>query len=246
MGTVTFLAPITHLDDHKRLCQDMMARPEDHARSRHDLGIDKERAYYQRMPDGSTGLIVHLEGSGAEEMMQHLANSMDPYDRWFRERIADVHGMNLAEGVPPMPKPAVLLDTAASKNQRSTAFAAPLPADEVDDFWHFTKELRARQPEHKASREQAGITRECVHLGETPQGPMVLAYFEGISSLARSGLLQSESAFDRWFFDRVGRLHHVDFRKVAAQMDNTIALDWSGGKFASVGQQTVSLGHTAR
>lgn len=245
MGMLTFFVPITRLDEHKRFCQDMMSRPADHARSRQDLGIEKERAFYQRMPDGSTGLVVHLEGRGAEDMMQRIATSESPYDRWFRERVTDVHGIDLRAGIPPLPKFAYVLDTAVAKNQRSLAFAAPIAQDDVDDWWHFTKELRARQPEHKASRERVGITRECVHLGDTPQGPVALVYFEGISSLAKSGLLQQDSAFDRWFTTRINRLHHVDFRMVATQMDNPVALDWSGGKFAPVGVQGSGLTQAA-
>ena len=33
--------------------------------------------------------------------MGALATSDEPFDKWFREHIRDVHGMDLTEGFPP-------------------------------------------------------------------------------------------------------------------------------------------------
>lgn len=234
MDMLTFAVPITRLDEHKRFCQDMQGKSADHAKSRRDLGLVKERAFYQRMPDGRMLLVVHVEGPGAEQMMERMVESVSSYDRWFVERVKDVHGIDLREGLPEMPKFAYSLETGAPKSQRSTAFAAPLPPEQVDAWRQFIRECRARQPEHRGSRERVGISLETEHLADTPMGPMVLVYLEGVNDLASSGLLQQDTPFDRWFLGQINRLHGVDFRKMALQMDNAVALDWSDGKFQTV------------
>ncbi len=233
MDMLTFAVPITRLDEHKRFCLDMQARPTDHAKSRRDLGIVMERAFYQRMPDGGTLLVVHVVGPGAEQMMERMVESDSPYDRWFVDRVKDVHGIDVRAGLPAMPKFMYALETAAPKNRRSTAFAAPLPPEQVEPWGQFIRECRARQPEHKGSRERVGISLETVHLADTPMGPLVLIYLEGVNDLASSGLLEQDTPFDRWFVGQISHLHGVDFRKVARQMDNPLALDWSDGKFQS-------------
>lgn len=230
MAMQTFLAPIRpdKLDDHKRFVRDIAAKSTEHAASRKRLGLEMERAYYQKMPAGNTILVVHIEGAGADSFFQNMAQSDSPYDRWFKEHIADIHGMDLQGALPKLPRMAYLLDTEVPKNEKATAFCTLLPADEVDAWWDFNRQVQARKPELKTSRERAGITRECVFLAETTaMGPCVLTYLEGVNSMAESSLMKSDMPFDRWCVDNLNQLHGMDFRKDVNLLKTDCALDWS-------------------
>jgi hypothetical protein len=230
MGMLTFLAPIRpgKLDEHKRFIRDIAAKSNDHTTSRKRMGLDLERAYYQKMPDGNFMLVVHVEGAGAESFLKTMLDADTPYDRWFRERIADIHGMDLRAGIPALPKLINVLDTDVPKNAKATAYCSQLPPDDVQPWLDFMRQVQARRPEHKSSRERVGISRECVHLAEdTPIGPCVLVYMEGVNSLAESELMKSDHPFDRWFIDNISHLHGINFRTEVANLKNDCALDWS-------------------
>jgi hypothetical protein len=45
--------------------------------------------------------VVVVDAPDIEAAMGALATSDEPFDKWFREHVRDVHGMDLAEGFPP-------------------------------------------------------------------------------------------------------------------------------------------------
>jgi ribosomal protein L16 Arg81 hydroxylase len=51
---------------------------------------------------------VYLEADDIGSAMEQIALSEEPFDQWFRERIQEVHGVDLAE---PQPPPEQVLDT---------------------------------------------------------------------------------------------------------------------------------------
>jgi len=54
-------------------------------------------------PEGPHGdqAVVHLEAEDLEQAFQGMATSEEPFDRWFRAYVLEVHGLDLAEGFPP-------------------------------------------------------------------------------------------------------------------------------------------------
>jgi hypothetical protein len=62
--------------------------------------------WIQSTPGGDVAVVV-IEAPDVQAAMGGLATSEEPFDRWFREHIRDVHGIDLAEGLPP---PEQLLD----------------------------------------------------------------------------------------------------------------------------------------
>jgi hypothetical protein len=42
-----------------------------------------------------------MEAKDLEAAFKGVAASDDPFDRWFREHVRDVHGINLEEGMAP-------------------------------------------------------------------------------------------------------------------------------------------------
>lgn len=64
-------------------------------------GVTAHRTWLQEGPDGQELAIVVHDGPGAEEFMGKLAMSDHEFDAWFRERIAEVHGIDMSAQPPP-------------------------------------------------------------------------------------------------------------------------------------------------
>ena len=75
-------------------------RAADHAESRRRLGITRDAIWIQSGPDGDRA-VVYMEADDIERMFAGLATSDEPFDRWFREHVLDVHGLDVREGFPP-------------------------------------------------------------------------------------------------------------------------------------------------
>lgn len=72
-----------------------------HGASRERLGIIRESAWIQSTPAADM-VIVHFEARDVERALRGMGHSEDPFDRWFREHCADVHGIDLADPLPPL------------------------------------------------------------------------------------------------------------------------------------------------
>jgi hypothetical protein len=63
-------------------------------------GITREAVWIESTPDGDVAVVV-VEAPDIEAAMGAMATSDEPFDKWFREHIKNVHGMDLTEGFPP-------------------------------------------------------------------------------------------------------------------------------------------------
>jgi hypothetical protein len=72
-------------------------RREDHAAARRRQGITRESVWIQSTPAGDV-VVVLLEASDLAAALESVATSTDPFDEWFRDHVADVHGVKLDEG----------------------------------------------------------------------------------------------------------------------------------------------------
>ena len=70
------------------------------AESRREHGITREAVWIQSGPAGDVA-VVYLEAEDVQAAFTGLATSDEPFDRWFREYVLDVHGVDLTEGFPP-------------------------------------------------------------------------------------------------------------------------------------------------
>ena len=70
--------------------------------SRH--GLTQHNAYLQGNPDGSHLVVVVVDGPGADSFMSNVGASDHPFDQWFADNVAEVHGIDMRGPVPPMPK----------------------------------------------------------------------------------------------------------------------------------------------
>jgi hypothetical protein len=104
MQTIAFASPIlpgkTHADREAIESCARGDRQAEHQASRKRAGIERESVWIQSTPGGDVAVVL-IEAPDIQAAMGSLATSQDPFDRWFREHIKDVHGMDLAEGFPP-------------------------------------------------------------------------------------------------------------------------------------------------
>jgi hypothetical protein len=63
--------------------------------------VTDHRSWLQKNPDGSNLVIVVAEGPGAETLMSEFATSDNEFDKWFTERVAEVHGIDFSAPPPP-------------------------------------------------------------------------------------------------------------------------------------------------
>jgi hypothetical protein len=70
----------------------------DASRRRH--GISREVVWLQHTPNGDV-VVVYLEADDLSAAFKGVATSQEPFDRWFREHVRDVHGVALEEEFPP-------------------------------------------------------------------------------------------------------------------------------------------------
>jgi hypothetical protein len=76
-------------------------RKEDFRKFNARHGITEHRAWLQTGPDGSKMVIAVIDGPGADNMMKELATATDEFDVWFRDHVADAHGIDFKSPPPP-------------------------------------------------------------------------------------------------------------------------------------------------
>ena len=76
-------------------------RADENAASDRRVGITKERWFLQSLPTGDV-LIGYAEGEDLARSFAQIAASQDPIDRWFKDNIRDITGVDLdqMEGLP--------------------------------------------------------------------------------------------------------------------------------------------------
>lgn len=103
MPAIGFVVPILpgKLEEHRHLDQELMgSRREEYQESRRRLGIHRESSWHQETPDGTVA-VVYIEADDPGAAMAAMGSSQEPFDRWFRQRIGDIHGLGLTQPSPP-------------------------------------------------------------------------------------------------------------------------------------------------
>jgi len=94
--------------------QDMRLLEGEHAQDMRELnarhGLTSHRAYLAQMPDGSSWVVAVHEGPGADTFLQTIVESQHSFDKWFKDHIGRVHGINMDEPIA-APMPELMLDT---------------------------------------------------------------------------------------------------------------------------------------
>jgi len=95
-------------DDAHKFAQETMGRGEEFSASQKRGGVTKEEWAFQQSPMGSL-MVVHFEANDIEKAFGVLAESSEDFDVWFRGRVQELTGVDLA-AEPEGPPPEIVLD----------------------------------------------------------------------------------------------------------------------------------------
>ncbi len=65
--------------------------------ARRRAGVTREAVWIQGTPNGEV-VVIYLEADDLASAFKTIATSDEPFDRWFRDHIREVHGVSLEEG----------------------------------------------------------------------------------------------------------------------------------------------------
>ena len=74
-------------------------------------GLTRHAAWLAETPSGPMVIALH-EGPGGEEFMEKVASSNHEFDQWFKDKIKELHGMDVTQP-PPGPLPELYIDSGA-------------------------------------------------------------------------------------------------------------------------------------
>lgn len=104
MQTIGFVAPLlpgkTETDRAAMISCWKGDRSGDYQASRKRLGITRESVYIQPTPAGDVA-VVYWEADDIETAFKGIATSEEPFDKWFRDHLLEVHGLRAEDGFPP-------------------------------------------------------------------------------------------------------------------------------------------------
>jgi hypothetical protein len=77
-------------------------RREEYQSAWKDAGFRHHTVWQQETPNGTVD-IVYLEADDIPAAMRAVTSSDAPFHQWFRERVCDVHDLDLSQQAPPQP-----------------------------------------------------------------------------------------------------------------------------------------------
>ena len=93
---LTFPILIGKVEAWRRFCQELAGSQRQlYEASRQRLGITRERMVLVETAYGSTAATT-LEAPNVDHALGQIIISSLPFDRWYRERLQEMHGINLA------------------------------------------------------------------------------------------------------------------------------------------------------
>jgi hypothetical protein len=110
MKTYAFVIPVLPgmAERDRRFAAELSGpRRAEYEASRARLGIAREQAWQQETPQG-TVTIVYLEAENIELALTGLGSSQDPFDRWWREQVQAIHGIDPAQPEPGPPSEPII------------------------------------------------------------------------------------------------------------------------------------------
>ena len=116
MKSLIITAPILpgKLDTWKRFASVMLKeRRDDYERAIVEGGVTRLRVWHQHGADGADLAIVLYEGPAPEKFLHRIGTADDDFSTWFREGLAQCHGMDLSQ--PPPPPAAQVIDVAPGR-----------------------------------------------------------------------------------------------------------------------------------
>jgi hypothetical protein len=66
-------------------------------------GITRQIVWHQQTPDGTVA-VVYVEADDPLAALGEFGGSDEPFNRWFRDQMKEVHGIDISEPGPPVEK----------------------------------------------------------------------------------------------------------------------------------------------
>ncbi len=93
---LTFPIVAGKVEAWRRFCQELAgSRRQTYEASRQRLGITRERLVLVETAFGSTA-VTTLEAPDVDRALGQIIASTLPFDRWYRQQVRELHGINLA------------------------------------------------------------------------------------------------------------------------------------------------------
>ena len=97
MSTLVITIPILpgKLEAWRRLCQEITGRRQpDYEESRRQLGVASEAVWLLRTRRADVA-VLHVDAEEPKRLLARLVASEHPFDRWFRQQLIHVCGLDL-------------------------------------------------------------------------------------------------------------------------------------------------------
>ncbi|MDQ3927686.1 MAG: DUF6176 family protein [Chloroflexota bacterium] len=213
-------------------------RRNDHTESRRNLGITKELCFVQPTPQGDI-FVLYLEGENPVEANKEFAASNSPYNLWFKEQARPIFaptGVDFSQPIPPISEQLFEWDDPARNDEGRTlqpgVIVVPILPGKSETFREAVASIRQeRRSAHQESRKRLGIYAERVWIENTPQGDLLLGYFEA-EDLQRvfTGLATSQEPYDVWFRELNKEIVGVDLSQPLPVPPPELVLDWQDNR----------------
>ena len=93
---LTFPIMAGKVEPWRRFCQELAgSRRQMYEASRQRLGVTRERMALVETAFGSAA-VTTLEAPNVDRVLGQIITSKSPFDRWYREQVRELHGINLA------------------------------------------------------------------------------------------------------------------------------------------------------
>lgn len=99
MAAILLASPILpgKLEAWRRFCQELQeTRRSQYVESRRRLGITGERVGLLRTAKTEIA-VIYIEAAQPEQLLPRLIDSEQPFDRWFKRRIRELHGVDVRQ-----------------------------------------------------------------------------------------------------------------------------------------------------
>jgi hypothetical protein len=103
MASIGFVVPVLPgKEQADRAWMDEMDGPrrDEYQSAWRNAGVTRHAVWQQQTADGTVD-IVFMEADDISAALQDISRSDEPFHRWFRERVLDVHGVDLTSQTPP-------------------------------------------------------------------------------------------------------------------------------------------------
>jgi hypothetical protein len=89
--------------DRKTLGEMSGARRDEYEAAARRAGITRQIVWHQQSPEGTVA-VVYVEADDPAAALSEFGSSDEPFNRWFRDQMKEVHGVDISDPGPPAEK----------------------------------------------------------------------------------------------------------------------------------------------